>query len=349
MLRAALIGAGEIALQHLACLQALPTVTLAGVCDRSRGLAESAAERFGAGAWFTDHRAMFDEIRPDVVHITTPPPSHFQLAMDALEAGAHVIVEKPATTTRDSLSVLLQSAADKQRVLIEDYNYLFNAPVQHIVSLAQSGDLGEIVHVEVILCLELAESNPSAGYVRGARDRSTPGGAIGDFLPHLASLAHCFAGPHRAVRSHWSKGSVSSSVAWAEFRAAVAAERGTAMLAFSTHAQPDTFWLRVHGTRLRVTADLYDMSLVVDRLGDGPRPIATVCNRLRQARDLRRTALRGFFKKLTDGRGIYDGLWSLLTRTYAALQSGTAPPISPRQIAEVNDLVAALTAEECRF
>ena len=349
MLRAAVIGAGEIALQHLACLRALPTVTLAGVCDQSRTVAEYAAERFGAGAWFTDHRAMLEAIRPDVVHVTTPPASHFQLAMDALDAGAHVIVEKPATMTRDELSVLLRSAADKKRVLIEDYNYLFNAPVQRIASLIGSGELGDVVHVDVVLCLGLSESNQPEVQGPISSERSGPSGAIGEYLPHLGSLAHFFAGRHRAVRSHWPQRSVRSSQPWGELRAVIDAERATAMITFTAQGQPDTFRVRVHGSRMRVSADLYDMTVVVDRVGDGPRPIARVLNRLRGARDLRRTAVRGFFSKLTDGSGIYDGLWSLLARTYAALESGTAPPVSPRQIAEVNDLVAALGAEEFRF
>ena len=61
-MKAALIGTGQIAQQHLACLLTLPEVILAGVCDLSRAMAESTAERFGAATWFTDHRAMLDGV-----------------------------------------------------------------------------------------------------------------------------------------------------------------------------------------------------------------------------------------------------------------------------------------------
>src|SRR5215510_4936209 len=84
---------------------------------------EASAERFGIGAWFTDHLAMLQQVRPDVVHVTTPPTSHFKLAMDALEAGAHVIVEKPATTTYGELEALIRRARQLGRHLVEDYNY----------------------------------------------------------------------------------------------------------------------------------------------------------------------------------------------------------------------------------
>ena len=235
-MKTALIGAGQIAQQHLACLRTLPEVNLAGVCDLSRAMAESTAERFGVDAWFTDHRAMLDAVRPDVVHITTPPQSHFRLAMDALAAGAHVIVEKPITAAHDELAVLLQPASEHNRVLVEDYNYLFNAPVQQISSWLQSGDIGEVVHVEVTICLDiLSTGSPFADRNIPHPCLSMPGGAIADFLPHLASLAHHFVGPTGRCAPTGRSERADSPLPYDEFRALVDAERGTATLGFSSH------------------------------------------------------------------------------------------------------------------
>jgi len=349
-MKAALIGAGQIAQQHLGCLRTLSDVTLAGVCDLSRALAESTAERYGAAAWFTDHRAMLETARPDVVHITTPPSSHFKLAMDAMAAGAHAIVEKPIAAAHDQVAVLLRSAAERKRALIEDYNYLYNPSIQRILELERSGELGEVVDVEVSICVNiLAEGSPFID--RGVPHAyvSMPGGAIADFLPHLASLAHGFVGAHRTARAHWSKRSAESPLPHDELRAVVVAERGTAFLSFSAHANPEMLWVRVNGTRMRAAADLYDGTLVVNRLGAGPRPIARLRDRLREARDVRRAARQNLLGKFVVGTGAYAGLWALLGRTYESLQAGTEPPISMRQIAEVNALVAALTAEESCF
>jgi predicted dehydrogenase len=349
-MRAALIGAGQIAHQHLACLSSSPGITLAGVCDLSRALAESAAEQYGAGAWFTDHRAMLREARPDVVHITTPPGAHFRLAMDALAAGAHVIVEKPITPGRAELDALLGSAAERGRIVVEDYNYLFNEPVRRIAELARSGELGEIVDVEVRIHSDILDpghpfSDPNVPHPALA----LPGGAIADYLPHLASMAHLFAGPHRSVRSRWWKRAADSPLPHDEFRALVVAERGTATLSFSAGSRPEMFWVRVNGTRMRATADLYDMTLVLNRVRGGPRPLARVRDRLAEARDIRRATRRAFLRKFSARPGVFDGLWTLVSRTYEAARFGGEPPVSTRQIAEVNDLIAALVAEEHRF
>jgi predicted dehydrogenase len=341
MIKAALIGTGQIARQHLGCLRELPEVAVVGVCDLSPAMAESAAERFGIPAWYTDHRRMIDAVRPDVVHVTTPPPSHFALAMAALDAGAHVVVEKPATVTFAELELLLGRASDLGRVVVEDYNYLFNAAPRAILDLIASGEFGAVTHVEVLICLDiLGKGSPFADPNAPHPCLTMAGGAIADFLTHLASLAHLFVGPHRAAHAVWSKrGARPSPLPSDEFRALIDAERGTAALGFSANTQPDAFWLRVYGEKMQAVANLFETRLTIDRHRAGPKPLTPLLNGLSESRDVRRAALGGLRRKLSGGPGAYEGLWELLARTYRALGSGAEPPITARQIVEVNRLV----------
>jgi predicted dehydrogenase len=166
------------------------------------------------------------------------------------------------------------------------------------------------------------------------------GGAIVDFLPHLASLAHLFVGPHHSVQTLWSKrGARPSPLSCDEFRALVDAERGSAVLGFSANSQPDAFWLRVYGDKMQAVANLFETRLTIDRVRGGPKPLRPLLNGLREARDVRRAALGSLKRKLSGGPAAYEGLWDLLARTYRAVSSGTEPPITPRQIIEVNHLV----------
>jgi predicted dehydrogenase len=342
-MKAALIGTGNIARQHLTCLRELPGVEVVGVCDLSRAMAESAAERFGVPRWFTDSRTMFDEARPDVVHVTTPPTSHHPLALAALEAGAHVIIEKPATVTFDQLDELVSVARERGKSLVEDYNYLYNKSTRTILDLIASGEFGEVTHVEVFLCLDIVgEGSVFADPNVPHPCLSMKGGAIADFLTHLASLAHAFVGAHSKVATTWDKRS-SGPLPSDEFRALVSAERGTAFLAFSAQSQPDAFWLRVYGTRMQASADLFETRLSLRRLRGGPKPLRPLFNSLDEAKAVRRSAFGTLIRKLDGGPGAYEGLWDLLAGTYRALNAGQAPPITPRQILEVNRLVADLT------
>src|SRR5262249_52046384 len=163
------------------------------------------------------------------------------------------------------------------RIVVEDYNYLFNEPVRRIVELERSGELGEIVDIEVRINSDILDpGHPFADPNLPHPTLALPGGPIADYLPHLASMAHLFVGPHRAVRSQWRKRVAGSPLPFDEFRALVIAERGTATLSFSAGSKPETFWVRVNGTRMRATAELYDMTLVVNRPRGGPRPLSRV-------------------------------------------------------------------------
>ncbi len=152
------MGAGAIAREHLACLATLKGVEVAAVADLSAATAEATAELFGITRWSTDHRSLIDEIKPDVVHVTTPPRAHYQVAVDSLNGGAHVIIEKPVTTNMAELAELMAVARRRDRVLIEDYNYVFNAPVQKTLHTIADGSFGDVVHVEVEICLDILDA-----------------------------------------------------------------------------------------------------------------------------------------------------------------------------------------------
>lgn len=343
-MKAALIGAGQIARQHLGCLSDLPGVEVAAVCDLSPATAESAAERYGIRSWFTDHRAMLREVRPDVVHVTTPPASHFRLAMDSLDAGAHVVVEKPATTTFDELETLVRRAGEKGLALVEDHNYVFNRAPQQILRRIEAGELGAVTHVEVLICLGIFGPGGFADPNVPNPILSVPGGAIADFLPHLASLAHLFVGAHRRAHAVWTKRR-DSILPYDEFRAVVEAERGTATLGFSANSQPDAFWLRVYGEKGQAAANLFETRITFARLRAGPRPLMPLLNGLEEGRAVRRAAIATFLRKFRRGPGTYEGLWELLGRTYRALGDGTALPVPADHVLQVNRLVADLKPE----
>jgi hypothetical protein len=90
---------------------------------------------------------------------------------------------------------------------------------------------------------------------------------------------------------------------------------------------------------MQAVANLFETRLTVDRVRGGPKPLRPLLNGLREGRDVRRAAFGSLKRKLSGGPAAYEGLWNLLARTYRALGSATAPPITPQQIIEVNHLV----------
>ena len=160
--RVAVIGCGEISDQHLAFLSTSPLVELVAVCDLSPVAAGYAAQRFGARTATTDHRSMLSELRPQAVHVLTPPSTHEFLTRDALSAGAHVICEKPITPDGSRLGELQRLASEAGLHLLESQNVRFNDQVRRIEQHVAAGLLGDIAHVEVSICLDIATAGKFA-------------------------------------------------------------------------------------------------------------------------------------------------------------------------------------------
>ena len=93
MLKVAIIGCGKIADDHLEQIQRIQRIRecrVIATCDREPLMAKQLAGRFQIERHFSDAEEMLKECRPDVVHITTPPRSHYWLGKLCLESGCHV-------------------------------------------------------------------------------------------------------------------------------------------------------------------------------------------------------------------------------------------------------------------
>lgn len=345
-LRAAVIGAGQIAKQHLGALAAARGVKTVGVCDLSPIMAESTADRFGIEYWSADFRELLAQQQPDVVHITTPPGSHFSLARECLLAGCHVLVEKPVTVEYEQFTELKQIAEEKNLWLIEDQNYLFNQGVQEMLTLVSTGALGEVRHVDVQVCLDLF--GPGSRFSDADMPHPAmrePAGIVTDFLTHLCYLAYAFVGEHRSSQAFFNRRLSLPDSPISEFQALVDAERGTALLGLSATGQPDSFLLSVQGTRMSVSTNLFEVGTVRTELIGGPQPLVPVRNALRRGKSERRNAFRGLWRKLSGGPGPYEGLWTLVEQVYTNLQNDGPPPVSLAQIDAVNRLVHEIQQE----
>ena len=91
--RTAIVGCGRISNIHIAALRALPNVEIVAVCDLDESLARQQALRYDIKNVFTDVERMLSEVRPDVVHLLTPPRTHLALTEVAAKYHAHMYVE----------------------------------------------------------------------------------------------------------------------------------------------------------------------------------------------------------------------------------------------------------------
>jgi UDP-N-acetyl-2-amino-2-deoxyglucuronate dehydrogenase len=144
MLRFGLIGCGRVAPRHAESLLSLPGAQLVAVAD----VRESRAERFAAqyhAAAHTDYHALLARQDVDVVNICTPSGLHAQMAVEAMQAGKHVIVEKPIALTLHDADLMIGAARVYGLKLCVVLQNRYNRPMQDLKQVIESGMLGRLL------------------------------------------------------------------------------------------------------------------------------------------------------------------------------------------------------------
>jgi predicted dehydrogenase len=195
-LRYGVIGAGVVAPLHLAAIAALDGVELVGISALDLELATALAQAAGV-AVFVDHRELL-ALEPDVVVICTPHPSHPALTIDALEAGAHVLVEKPLAVEAREADEMIDAAARAGRLLGVCFQQRFRPVIVAAHELIASGRLGELVRASIVDPLYRPNSYYGTASWRGTWE-GEGGGVLMNQAPHTLDLLCHLAGPPAAV------------------------------------------------------------------------------------------------------------------------------------------------------
>ena len=96
----------------------------------------------------TDYRALLKAPDIEAIAVATPVCTHFSIARDALNAGKHVLVEKPLATSVSEAEDLVELAVKNDRLLMVDHTYLFTSAVEKMRELVTTGELGEILYFD---------------------------------------------------------------------------------------------------------------------------------------------------------------------------------------------------------
>jgi predicted dehydrogenase len=145
-MRVAVIGAGSMGRNHARVYSELPGVELVAVCDLDTRVAQEVASRYRATA-YGDYGEMLHTVRPEAVSVTVPTAAHMQVTLDALEAGAHVLVEKPIAATLDDGRLMIEKARAANRQLMVGHIVRFNPAMQQLKKRLQDGEIGRFFQI----------------------------------------------------------------------------------------------------------------------------------------------------------------------------------------------------------
>jgi UDP-N-acetylglucosamine 3-dehydrogenase len=179
-LKTAVIGVGSMGKNHARVYSELAEANLVGVSDANPATAEAIGKTFGVHA-YSDYRELLEKEKPQAVNVAVPTALHEQVVTDVLNAGAHVLVEKPIAATLEEGERLIKLAKKVNRKLMVGHIVRFNPAIQELKKRLNAGELGRIYQV---FC---RRAGPFPARIRDV-------GVVIDLAPHDADIIRFLTG-----------------------------------------------------------------------------------------------------------------------------------------------------------
>lgn len=325
------MGCGKIADHHARFIRQMQTATLVGVADVNEDAARQFGERHHIASAHGSLEDLLSSTKLDVLHVLTPPASHYACARLALNNGVHVLVEKPLAPTLEEARDLYDRAAARGLSLCPDFLQLFHPKMRRAIELVRSGALGRVIHLD-IHCnpgFDASELQDSPGLPWTYR---LPGGVLHNYITHLLYLALCFVGePQDFHVSNRAFGSLPQQLV-DSLALSITGPECTASLLLSLLPRPAVYDVRIFCDRGTVHVDFETNTLIVSRVSSLPRAVERAGRPMAVGWGLSREAVRNVIDFLCGRLVPYAGLQALIERFYASIRAAEEAPV-PRALA----------------
>jgi predicted dehydrogenase len=353
MLRIAIIGCGKVADQHAQAIHRIPDCTIVSLCDRELLMARQLGERIGVTKCFANLEEMLRSTQPQVVHITTPPQGHFQLAKQCLEFGSHVYLEKPFTVTAEETEALIGFAETRGLKMTAGHNYQFTLEMVEMRRLAKAGFLGgKPVHLESYWSYDLGDIS-YVGPVLGNPAhwvRRLPGQLFHNIISHgLAKLAEFLDDEltEIIVTAHQSPQLrlLGAKEVLDELRVLIRDKSDTtAFFCFSTQIK-NVNQLRIYGPSGSITADIITGTVIRKENRAYKSYLTYFVPPLKDAREYFRNASVNVINFVRRRLHQDFGMKELIQRFYQSIQTESPVPVPYREIILVARLMDQIFAQ----
>ena len=258
MLKVAIIGCGKIADDHLQQVRRIPGCEVVGACDLEPLMARQLCDRFQIKHAFSDVTELLRTCCPDVVHITTPPLSHFALGRQCLEGGCHVYVEKPLALNQSETEKLLGVADEKSLKVTVGHDLQFSPVARRMRQLVEEGYLGGApIHLESYYCYDLSDPNYAKALLSDSAHwvRKLPGKLLQNVISHgIARIAEFVQTERPRVVAHGFVSPLLKTIGEDEIvdelRVTISdGNRTTAYFTFSSQMRPSLNLFRMYGPK----------------------------------------------------------------------------------------------------
>lgn len=323
-MKVAVFGCGRMGLHHVKAISVVGVADLVGVADPFAVESAVRPSLPAAVKFYSDAAALLRELKPDIVHVVTPPDTHVDMARLALDHGAHVYVEKPFALSSDTARAIVDYAREKGLKVCAGHQVLFQHSGQHYREYLPI--VRKIVQVESYFSFKTVR-RVSGGLM-------SPVEQLVDILPHPvylmldvfeASAPDAAATPCEVVALDVD--------ADGEVRALLKRGGIPAALTVTLRGRPIESYLRIVGMNGSLWVD-FVLSGITRLLGPGASAISAVFNPFIRARQIAFGTIANVYRMLTRKHKSYAGLAELIEAFHRSVAAGTASPVSPYAIVE---------------
>lgn len=258
MLKVAIVGCGKIADSHASEIHRIPGCEIVGVCDQEALMAKQLYERFRVKSYFSNLDELLIQTRPDVVHITTPPQFHLEIGRKCLEAGCHILVEKPFTLHTTQAEQLIELSNRTGRKLTVDHDAQFSEVAIRMRQMVRDGYLGgPPVHMESSWCYDFGDATYAKTLLADKQHwaRTLPGGLLHNIISHgVSKIAEFLVGDQPKIIAHALVSpflrALGEDEIYDELRVILSEEQGTtAYFTFSSQLRPSLHQFHIYGQK----------------------------------------------------------------------------------------------------
>ena len=183
---------------HLPSLKSHPRAEIAAICGRNRDRAGEMASKYDIPRIFADYREMIARANLDALVIVTPPDLHYPMTIAALDAGLHVLCEKPMALNAGQAGEMVEKAETAGVVHMIFFTYRWMPYYRYLKQLVQDGYVGRCFHCHI----RYLGGGGRRGQYRWRYDRSRTNGMLGDLGSHMIDLARWLVGDIARVSAH---------------------------------------------------------------------------------------------------------------------------------------------------
>ena len=323
-MRVGIVGCGKVAKgYHIPTLLRVEGVEIAAVCDVDESEAKRTANMFDIKRYYTDLPDMLKREDLEMVDICTPPHLHAPMAIQAIEEGCHVLLEKPMTSSVSEADEILRALKNSGVKLCVVHNYLFKPIAMRAKSIVEDGGLGDLLGMDV----KFLNRKDNLFMSRDHWCHNLAGGRFGENIIHPLYLIDSFLNITDIVAARAKKLGNYDWVSIDELNVLVDTKNSMGTISLSTNASKEIETVDIYGTEGILHLDFLSFTLIKY----GPKRLtrfSPMASNISLSYKVLGEALSYPLKVITSKKYIRSGHYYLIQKFIESIREDKMPPVT---------------------